>query len=406
MSLSAVIKDISENWLDYRNHCLDKSKTGASIRKVKKDHKIYNLVTENWKQSVSKNVNQKKYLVDSSIGLGLLSAAPWLTVMDRSVTDTATEGFYVVYLFSRSAKKLYLAIGIGATQFQEIYGMTKLSLEKIDEAAKKFYELFKKYQPSNTKSTIDLLEDDLNFEDPIKGTARNLVAGFEKGTNFIKEYDLKNLNDDELLKDLREYINIYSNIIEDPNAENLDILAETTIDKKIASDQKDISTDYNIPTFKPRDKTSKKTRKISTVVQSKKKRRTQQSKKIGLAGERHVYNYEYDNLIKENRKDLAEKIIKHFENYEYPGWDITSYDKNGNEIFIEVKSTKGNTINQLEITSNEWEAAKKEGEKYFIYLVNNALNEKIKVFEKINNPAKLVDDNSIDISTSVYELKL
>ena len=48
----------------------------------------------------------------------------------------------------------------------------------------------------------------------------------------------------------------------------------------------------------------------------------------------------------------------------------------------------------------------KEGEKYFIYLVSNALNEKIKVFEKINNPAKLVDDNSIDISTSVYELKL
>ena len=61
---------------------------------------------------------------------------------------------------------------------------------------------------------------------------------------------------------------------------------------------------------------------------------------------------------------------------------------------------------KLEITSNEWDAAKKEGEKYFIYLVNNALNEKIKVFEKINNPAKLVDDNSIDISTSVYELKL
>ena len=52
------------------------------------------------------------------------------------------------------------------------------------------------------------------------------------------------------------------------------------------------------------------------------------------------------------------------------------------------------------------DAAKKEGEKYFIYLVSNALNEKIKIFEKINNPAKLVDDNSIDISTSVYELKL
>jgi len=80
-------------------------------------------------------------------------------------------------------------------------------------------------------------------------------------------------------------------------------------------------------------------------------------KKIGLAEERHVYSYEYDKLIKGNRKDLADKIIKHFENYEYPGWDITSYDKTGSEIFIEVKSTKGNTINQLEITGNEWDAA-------------------------------------------------
>ena len=48
------------------------------------------------------------------------------------------------------------------------------------------------------------------------------------------------------------------------------------------------------------------------------------------------------------KKILFDLIIKHFENYEYPGWDITSYDKTGNEIFIEVKSTKGNTINQLE----------------------------------------------------------
>ena len=406
MSLSSTIKQISDNWLDYRNHCLDKSKTGASIRKVKEDHKIYDLVTNNWKELISENVNQKKYLVDSSLGKGLLSAAPWLTVMDRSVTDTATEGFYVVYLFSRSAKTLYLAIGIGATQFQDIYGMTKLALEKIDEANKKFFELFRKYQPVNTINQIDLLEDDLDFEPPIKGTARNLVSGFEKGTNFIKKYDLKNLTDDELLKDLREYINIYSNIIEDPNAENLDILAETTIDKKSALEQKDISTNYDIPTFKPREKSTKKTRKLSTVIQSKKKRRTQQSKKIGLAGERHVYSYEYDKLIKGNRKDLADKIIKHFENYEYPGWDITSYDKTGSEIFIEVKSTKGNTINQLEITSNEWDAAKQQGEKYFIYLVNNALNEKIRIFEKIRNPSKLVDENSIDISTSVYELKL
>jgi len=43
--------------------------------------------------------------------------------------------------------------------------------------------------------------------------------------------------------------------------------------------------------------------------------------------------------------------------------------------------------------------------KKYIYLVNNALNDKIKIFEKINNPAKLVEDKKIEISTSVFELK-
>ena len=155
--------------------------------------------------------------------------------------------------------------------------------------------------------------------------------------------------------------------------------------------KKTISTDYDIPSFSPRENKNKKLKKISTVVLSKKKRRTQQSKKIGLAGEKHVYKYEYGKLKKLNKKDLADKIIKHFENYEYPGWDITSFDKDGNEIYIEVKSTKGTSINQLEITSNEWDAAVKENKKYYIYLVNNALNEKIKIFEMINDPAKLVE---------------
>ena len=406
MRLSKILKEISDNWIDYRNHCKDTSKDGSKIRKVKQDHKIFDLVKTDWEKTVSNQVNQKKYKVETSLGLGNISAAPWLVVMDRGITESATEGFYVVYLFSRSAKKLYLSIGIGATQFQKIYGTTNLCLEKIDEGREKFLNLFKKYEPENTINKIDLLEDDLNFENPIKGSARNLVSGFEKGSMFSKQYDLNDLTEDKLLFDLNEYIEIYSNIIEDPNAENLDILAETTIDEKNTPLKKKISTNNEIPGFKPREKSKNKTRKISTVVQYKKKRRTQQSKKIGLAGERHVYKYEYDKLVKSGNKNLADKIAKHFENHEFPGWDITSYNTDGSEKFIEVKSTKGSKINQLEITSNEWDAAKREGDKYFIYLVNNALNNEIKIFEMINNPAKLVDENTIDLSTSVYELKL
>ena len=406
MSIEKIIKNISNDWITYRDHCKSISKSGASIRIVKQDHKIYDLVKTAWPETISKHVNLKKYTVESSLGLGNISAAPWLTVMDKSITESATEGFSIVYLFSRSAKKLYLSIGIGATQFQEIYGMTNLCLDKIEEAGKYFNNLFKKYKPKNTIDKIDLLEDDLNFEEPIKGSARNLVSCYERGTNFSKEYNIDELNDEILTKDLKEYIKLYSSIVDDPNAESLDIIAETTIDELSKPVKEKIIIDYEIPLFEPRERGNKKPRKISTVVQSKKKRRTQQSKKIGLAGEMHVYQYEYNKLIRLDKKDLANKIKKHFENYEYPGWDITSYNANGSEIYIEVKSTKGTSINQLEITSNEWNSAVKENKKYYIYLVNNALNEKIKIFEMINDPAKLVEEKSIEISTSVFELKL
>ena len=166
-----------------------------------------------------------------------ISAAPWLTIMDKSITESATEGFYVVYLFSRSAKKLYLSIGIGAVQFQEIYGITNLCLDKIKVASTHFKNLFKKYEPANTLDTINILEDELDFEEPIKGTARNLVSGYEKGTNFSKEYNIDEISDGILIKDLKEYINLYSNIVNDPNAENLDIIAETTIDEKNTSEE-------------------------------------------------------------------------------------------------------------------------------------------------------------------------
>ncbi len=73
---------------------------------------MFDLVKTDWAGFISKNVNLKKYSVESSVGQGNISAAPWLTVMDKSITESATEGFYVVYLFSRSAKKLYLSIGV------------------------------------------------------------------------------------------------------------------------------------------------------------------------------------------------------------------------------------------------------------------------------------------------------
>lgn len=397
--MKSTIKKISQTWLDYRKHCVGESTTGYEVKVVKKDHPTYLLVKDTWQNEVLDKVNKKKYEVESSVGHGNLGVIPWLAVMDKSVTDSATKGFYVVYLFSRSAKKLYLTIALGSFQFETIYGRNNACLEKISDAKKRFQQLFDHLKPDNIVNNINLVEDEEVFEEPIKGTSRFLVSSFEKGVCYAKEYDVQNIETYDLDKDLKEFLTSYDEIINDPQAENLDIIVESSL--KI---EKSTSLDYQIPNYKKRDRAENK-RKVSIVHVAKQKRRTQQSKKIGTAGEEHVYEYEFNKLKKLNRKDLANKIQRHYANNEYPGYDITSYNELGEEIYIEVKSTSGKVINSVEITENEWRAASAKYNKYYIYLVSNALTKDIKIIEMINNPKLLVDNETIEISPSVFELK-
>ena len=93
------------------------------------------------------------------------------------------------------------------------------------------------------------------------------------------------------------------------------------------------------------------------------------------------------------------------DNNDFPGWDITSYNSDGTKKYIEVKSSRKNK-RSFTITSNEWNAAKREKEKYYIYIVSNALNKKIKIEEIIKNPLKFVEEGKIFLEISEYDFKI
>ena len=107
------------------------------------------------------------------------------------------------------------------------------------------------------------------------------------------------------------------------------------------------------------------------------------------------------------RLDLVDRIRWHTEKGEYPGWDVTSFDENGQEIFIEVKSSVGKNISCVDLTANEWNAAgnKRNCERYFIYIVTNALSESPTI-EKMRNPFGFVSNNELQLEPIVYELSL
>ncbi|MEP7377618.1 MAG: DUF3883 domain-containing protein [Chitinophagaceae bacterium] len=97
-----------------------------------------------------------------------------------------------------------------------------------------------------------------------------------------------------------------------------------------------------------------------------------EAKRIGDLGEIWVYEQEKKKLSENGFTKLAEKVT-HIsnDNGDGTGYDIESYDINGNKIFIEVKTTKNSFNSTFYISRNELERSKREGDSYYLYRVYN-----------------------------------
>lgn len=94
------------------------------------------------------------------------------------------------------------------------------------------------------------------------------------------------------------------------------------------------------------------------------------NKQYGDVGERIVVDYEINKLITAGRSDLANKV-DHISvtKGDVTGYDVLSYSKSGDQIFIEVKTTPYTNIDGFYLSKNEKEVALEKGENYFIYRI-------------------------------------
>ncbi|MFA5188687.1 MAG: DUF3883 domain-containing protein [Patescibacteria group bacterium] len=91
---------------------------------------------------------------------------------------------------------------------------------------------------------------------------------------------------------------------------------------------------------------------------------------LGLQGELIVLDWERDNLIQCGLNNLAEKV-RHIsqELGDGVGFDILSYDENGNEKFIEVKTTKSGMNTQFYYSEGELNFINNT-QNYYLYRLN------------------------------------
>tara|TARA_Y100000994_G_scaffold122583_1_gene100649 strand:- start:140 stop:1372 length:1233 start_codon:yes stop_codon:yes gene_type:complete len=410
--MSKLKKDIlkfSTNWESYLEKCFQSNGGNQT-----KDEDVYKNFEFNIQEQITEIINSDKYIIKSSLGSGRVAATPYIGIINKSISNSVKEGIFLCYLFSRNCKCVYLSLGIGATQFEEQFKNKKKCAERISSAKNRFENTFLHLSPNKTLEQINLNnEEDIRFTEKFgklgsKSINRNL--NYISGCFFTKKYLLDDsfLNVD-LIGDLNKYKSIYESIINDPVGIPL---IENLVDTVFEKEDSEKATDYNyeikefIPNFKRTEiKTSNK-EKGKNNSNNNRENYSLPSKKVGNAGEEHVYNFEFNYLSKIGRSDLASKIVKQYEDLtNFPGYDIQSFDDQGNKVYIEVKSTKSEKRDSFEISRNEIKSARKYKNKYFIYQVVNALKDP-KILRKIKDPISYVDRNEIDLDPWIYQMKI
>ena len=91
---------------------------------------------------------------------------------------------------------------------------------------------------------------------------------------------------------------------------------------------------------------------------------------LGAAGEKFVIDYERARLVYEGRDNLAASIEHISETRgDGAGFDILSFDENGKERLIEVKTTRYGAQTPFYVTRNELRVSEREAERYNLYRV-------------------------------------
>lgn len=106
--------------------------------------------------------------VKASVGQGVWASVPWLAFFDPLITETATKGFYVVFLINPSAETITLSMNQGTTSIYNEFGQSR-GKDVLRRTARDMADRVPEFAKAFSESPIDL------------GSEAGLPAGYEAG---------------------------------------------------------------------------------------------------------------------------------------------------------------------------------------------------------------------------------
>ncbi len=97
------------------------------------------------------------------------------------------------------------------------------------------------------------------------------------------------------------------------------------------------------------------------------------NRELGRAGEEEVVRYEQARLTNAGRPDLAERVFwLSREKGDGAGYDVASFDPEGPELFIEVKTTNGGAQTPFYVSTNKIDCSSDKGDRFAVYRLYGA----------------------------------
>lgn len=137
--------------------------------------------------------------VKGSTGMTNHTPYPWLGIFDKRVSTGATNGFYIVFLFSDNMEKLFLTLNQGSTS------QTNIAVANYTQHVYKCIDNIEGFKKGA------LPQGSLVVNKPY--TTLNHGGLYEKTNLFYREYAIGNLNDSEIENDLNKLIYSYEKCV-------------------------------------------------------------------------------------------------------------------------------------------------------------------------------------------------
>lgn len=144
----------------------------------------------------------ERYSVDGSPGQGVWASVPWAAVFDRLITESAQDGYYLVYLLKEDLSGIYLSLNQGITSVKAQYGAS--AKEALRVRAADFLARLGRATEGLVLGPIDLAI-----------TANSSLGAFyEQGAICSLYYTRCSIPPDDVLKaDLRRFLQLYLTLV-------------------------------------------------------------------------------------------------------------------------------------------------------------------------------------------------